>query len=99
MSLLNKIWNNSPKAVFQAFKRKIAGSNTTKPKWTEVKSGPLKGGKEFFKNHKPIIFMEVHNILMMFYVYKFLLKHGYSVKVLNENNSTLSRCFIMAQSV
>ena len=36
----------------------------------------LQGGKEFFKNHKPIIFMEVHNILMMFYVHKFLLNHG-----------------------
>ena len=59
----------------------------------------LRGGKEFFKNHKPIIFMEVHNILMMFYVHKFLLKHGYSVQILNENNSTPSRCFIMAQSV
>jgi FkbM family methyltransferase len=59
----------------------------------------LKGGKKFFKNHKPIIFIEVHNILMMFYVHKFLLKHGYSVKVLDENNSTLSRCFIMAQPV
>jgi FkbM family methyltransferase len=59
----------------------------------------LMGGKEFFKNHKPIIFMEVHNILMMFYVHKFLLEHGYSVHVLNENNSTPSRCFIMAHSV
>ena len=59
----------------------------------------LKGGKEFFKNHKPIIFMEVHNIIMMFYVHKFLLEHGYNVQVLDESNSTLSRCFIMAQSV
>ena len=59
----------------------------------------LKGGKEFFKNHKPIIFMEVHNILTMFYVHKLLIEHGYSVQVLDENNSTLSRCFIKAQPV
>lgn len=59
----------------------------------------LKGGKEFFQKHKPIIFMEVHNILMMYYVHDFLLKHGYSVKVLDESNSTLSKCFIMAQPV
>lgn len=57
----------------------------------------LEGGKEFFQKHKPIIFMEVHNILMMYYVHEFLLKHGYSVRVLDEYNSTLSKCFIMAQ--
>jgi hypothetical protein len=45
MSLLNKIWNKSPKEVFQAIKGKIAVSDNNKPKWTEVKSGPLKGGQ------------------------------------------------------
>ena len=59
----------------------------------------LKGGKEFFKRHKPIIFIEVHNILMMYYVHELLLKYGYIVQVLDECNSTLSKCFIMAQPV
>ena len=47
MSLLNKIWNKSPKEIFQAFKGKTAVSVTDKPKWIEVKSGPLKGGQLF----------------------------------------------------
>ena len=57
----------------------------------------LKGGKAFFSKHRPVIFMEVHNILMMYYIHDFLLKHGYSIRVLDEDNSTLSKCFIVAQ--
>lgn len=56
----------------------------------------LKGGNTFFKKHKPIIFMEVHNILMMYYVHDFMINYGYSVRVLDEGNSTLSKCFIIA---
>lgn len=59
----------------------------------------LKGGGEFFRKHKPIIFMEVHNVLMMHSVYDFLSKLGYSVRLLDENNATLSKCFIVAHSV
>ncbi len=59
----------------------------------------LKGGKAFFQQHKPTIVMEVHNILMMYYVHAFLLKHGYSVRVLDESNSTLSKCFVVARPV
>ncbi len=59
----------------------------------------LKGGKEFFQKHKPVIFIEVHNIIMMYYVHEFLLKHDYLVRVLDESNSTLSKCFIMAQPI
>jgi FkbM family methyltransferase len=57
----------------------------------------LNGSKAFFEKYKPIIFMEVHNILMMFYVQKFLTELGYEITVLNESESTLSRCFIMAK--
>lgn len=58
----------------------------------------LNGASAFFERHKPIIFMEVHNILMMFYVQRFLISHGYDIKILNESESTLSRCFIMAKT-
>jgi FkbM family methyltransferase len=57
----------------------------------------LNGGKNFFKKHKPIIFMEVHNILMMFYVLQFLNRLDYDFKVLDEEEATLSRCFIIAR--
>ena len=58
----------------------------------------LNGGKDFFQKNKPIIFIEVHNILMMFYTLTFLHGLGYDVKVLDEEKATLSRCFIIARS-
>lgn len=58
----------------------------------------LNGGKNFFQKDKPIIFIEIHNILMMFYTLSFLYRIGYDVKVLDEEKATLSRCFIIARS-
>lgn len=57
----------------------------------------LNGGKIFFQKNKPIIFIEVHNILMMFYTLLYLNRLGYDFKVLGEEKATLSRCFIMAR--
>jgi len=57
----------------------------------------LRGGKEFFAQHRPVIFMEVHNIVLMYAVHAFFIGIGYSVKMLDEENSTLSKCFIVAR--
>jgi len=57
----------------------------------------LNGGKNFFQKNKPIIFIEVHNILMMFHTLLLLNGLGYDFKVLDEKKATLSRCFIMAR--
>jgi FkbM family methyltransferase len=57
----------------------------------------LRGGNSFFAQHRPVIFMEVHNILLMHAVHAFFIELGYSVKVLDEENSTLSKCFIVAR--
>ena len=57
----------------------------------------LNGGKNFFQKNKPIIFIEIHNILMMFYSLLFLHGLGYDFKVLDEEKATLSRCFIIAR--
>jgi FkbM family methyltransferase len=57
----------------------------------------LRGGTAFFAQHRPVIFMEVHNILLMHAVHAFFVGLGYSVKVLDEENSTLSKCFIVAR--
>lgn len=57
----------------------------------------LRGGKSFFKQHRPVIFMEVHNISLMFVVHAFFIGLGYTVKMLDEENSTLSKCFIVAR--
>jgi len=43
MSLLNKLWNKSPKNIVDTLKAKIANKKVT-PQWIKVKSGPLKGG-------------------------------------------------------
>lgn len=59
----------------------------------------LNGGRNFFNKHKPIIFIEIHNILMMFYVQQFFLKNGYQISILDEINSTTSRCFVLAKPV
>lgn len=59
----------------------------------------LRGATEFFKTHKPIIFMEVHNISLMHQVQNFLVDQGYALKLLDESNSTLSKCFIKARPV
>ena len=48
---------------------------------------------------KTRFFIEIHNILMMFYTLSFLHRLvGYDVKVLDEEKATLSRCFIIARS-
>lgn len=57
----------------------------------------LRGGARLFSQKKPFILMEVHNIVMMFYVQKTLTEFGYEMKILNEQESTLSRCFIFAK--
>lgn len=57
----------------------------------------LRGAPAFFAKHRPVIFMEVHNILLMHAVHAFFVGLGYSVKVLDEENSTLSKCFIVAR--
>jgi FkbM family methyltransferase len=56
----------------------------------------LQGGKTFFSAIKPIIFMEVHNITMMFKVFEFLSEINYELRILDNYNSTLSRCYIVA---
>lgn len=57
----------------------------------------LRGGKAFFAQHQPVIFMEIHNISLMYAVHDFFIGLGYSVKILDEENSTLSKCFIVAR--
>lgn len=57
----------------------------------------LEGGRKFFAQHQPVVFMEVHNILMMCHCLNFLRDLGYRISVLDEHEATLSRCFIFAE--
>lgn len=58
----------------------------------------LKGGEKLFSNQKPLVLMEVHHIRLAFEVQEFLQRNGYRVTVMDDKNSTASRCFIMASS-
>jgi FkbM family methyltransferase len=56
----------------------------------------LEGGKSFFSKYKPLIFMEVHNITMMFEVFNFLSSIGYKLEMIDKESSTTSWCYIFA---
>jgi FkbM family methyltransferase len=56
----------------------------------------IEGGHDFFFQHNPSIFMEVHHICLMFRVEKFLIEAGYKLKLLDEAGASGSRCFLMA---
>ncbi|MFC1848227.1 FkbM family methyltransferase [Chloroflexota bacterium] len=57
----------------------------------------LEGAVELLTTLKPLLFIEVHNIMMMFNVQKLLNNLGYQIEVLNSEHSSLSRCFIVAR--
>ena len=55
----------------------------------------LEGSINTIKEHKPNIILEVHSIVSMFWVLKFLFESNYSMKILKEDSN--SRCFIAAE--
>ena len=54
------------------------------------------GGSSFFAAEKPRLLMEIHNVTNMFHVQRQLFPWGYRIKLLDEENSGLSRCFLYA---
>ncbi len=59
----------------------------------------LEGGVEILSSVKPILLIEVHNIVMMFYIQKLLTQLGYDIRILGEEDSSISRCFIVAKPI
>jgi hypothetical protein len=57
----------------------------------------LEGAMELLTTHKPFLLIEVHNIIMMFKVQKLLSRLEYDLEILDEENSSVSRCFIRAR--
>jgi FkbM family methyltransferase len=57
----------------------------------------LEGAVVLLSTQKPLLFIEVHNITMMFYVQKILNSLGYNMEILDAEHSSLSRCFVMAR--
>lgn len=57
----------------------------------------LKGGKEVLKEHGPVLLIEIHNVTAMFDCVKFLKELGYSIKMIDLENTSVSRGFIVAR--
>jgi FkbM family methyltransferase len=47
---------------------------------------------------KPTLLIEVHSVTSMFYAHKLLSQSGYELRLLNEQDSTHSRCFVSAKA-
>ena len=56
----------------------------------------LQGGHKLLAEKKPLLLIEVHHICLMFHLQQLLLQLGYSTRILDEQNASSSRCFIMA---
>lgn len=56
----------------------------------------LEGCRHILKHHTPLLFIEIHNTLMMFYVLRLLHDLRYEATILDESHASASRCFMMA---
>jgi hypothetical protein len=58
----------------------------------------LQGGRKLLVEKKPLLFIEVHHICLMFELQRLFPQLGYTARILDEQNSSPSRCFIMASA-
>jgi FkbM family methyltransferase len=58
----------------------------------------LLGGKEYIKIHKPLLLIEIHNVVNMFYVYRFLNELMYDVRIINEESAEPYNCYVLAKN-
>ena len=56
----------------------------------------VSGGLKLLAKNKPILLIEVHHICLMLELQQLLLPLGYSVRLVDRQNASPSRCFIMA---
>ena len=59
----------------------------------------LRGGESFFSKQKPVLLMEVHHICLMFGIQKLLPSWGYTTRILDQEHTSPSRCFIIAEKL
>ena len=58
----------------------------------------LRGGRKLLAEKKPLLLIEVHHICLMFELQQLFRELGYTVRILDEQNASPSRCFIMASA-
>lgn len=56
----------------------------------------LQGARKLLVERKPLLFIEVHHICLMFQLQRLFHQLGYTASILDEQNAAASRCFIMA---
>jgi len=56
----------------------------------------LKGGKKYLEKYKPILLIEIHNILQMYEIQKMLTALSYKIELLEGSDISVSRCFVVA---
>jgi hypothetical protein len=58
----------------------------------------LRGGRKLLVEKKPLLLIEVHHICLMFELQQLFPQLGYTARILDEQNASPSRCFIMASA-
>jgi FkbM family methyltransferase len=56
----------------------------------------LEGARELLQRKKPLLFLEIHHIRLMFFIHPFLEKYGYQLRLLEGADDSPSRCFVIA---
>ena len=57
----------------------------------------VQGAKKLLSEHRPLVFIEVHNITLMLKVQQFMFDLGYRIRLLDAEHASKSRCFVVAQ--
>jgi FkbM family methyltransferase len=56
----------------------------------------LRGAERTLRDRSPVLLMEIHHICLMYSVQNFLNQQGYSMRILDQEHASPSRCFIIA---
>ena len=56
----------------------------------------LSGAMELIDRKHPILMIEIHDIINMYNIQNFLLSKNYRIELLDKENASPSRCFIVA---
>jgi FkbM family methyltransferase len=56
----------------------------------------LRGGENTIRGHKSILLIEIHHICLMYSVQNLLNSWGYTLRILDQEHATPSRCFVIA---
>ena len=79
------------------YEQMIAAPDLMKIDVEGAESMVLQGAKRFFREHHPVLLLEIHHILQMATVQQMLMEWGYQLEVLDRENAEPGRCFVLAR--